>query len=73
MPAPSSIPVFIKSSSRFPEIEDSGHTGGKLPEDTEIAFERDKETNRVLNAFLVSTTADRTSHGGSYRIVPIRI
>ena len=30
---------------------------GELPDDTEIVFERDKETNRVLNAFLVPEAA----------------
>jgi preprotein translocase subunit SecD len=33
---------------------------GALPEDSEIAFERDKETNRVLSAYLVSAQADVT-------------
>jgi preprotein translocase subunit SecD len=33
---------------------------GELPEDTEVAFERDKETNRVLGAYLVGETPDLT-------------
>jgi preprotein translocase subunit SecD len=33
---------------------------GKLPEDTEIVFERDKETRRVLGAYLVKKTPDLT-------------
>ena len=33
---------------------------GELPADTEIAFERDKETQRVLTAFLVNEHADLT-------------
>ena len=34
--------------------------GGAVPEGMEIAFEREKETNRVLGAFLVSEKADVT-------------
>jgi preprotein translocase subunit SecD len=34
--------------------------GGELPEDTEVAFERDKETQRVITAYLVADTADLT-------------
>jgi preprotein translocase subunit SecD len=33
---------------------------GELPEDTEIVFERDKETQRVITAYLVADTADLT-------------
>jgi preprotein translocase subunit SecD len=33
---------------------------GELPKDSEIAFERDKETNRVLGAYLVGETPDLT-------------
>jgi preprotein translocase subunit SecD len=38
--------------AKFPE--------GELPEDTEIAFERDKETDRVLTAYLVGEEANLT-------------
>ena len=34
--------------------------GGKVPEEMELAFEREKETNRVLNAYLMSQKADVT-------------
>jgi preprotein translocase subunit SecD len=34
--------------------------GGAAPEGTELAFEREKETNRVLNAYLMSDKADVT-------------
>ena len=34
--------------------------GGKPPEGMELAFERDKQTNRVLNAYLMSEKADVT-------------
>ena len=34
--------------------------GGKLPEGMELAFEREKETNRVLSAYLMSDKADVT-------------
>ncbi len=37
---------------RFPD--------GELPDDTTIAFERDRETNRVLTAYLVGKEADLT-------------
>jgi len=33
---------------------------GTLPEDTEIVYERDKETQRVVTAYLVADTADLT-------------
>jgi preprotein translocase subunit SecD len=33
---------------------------GELPDDTEIVFERDKETQRVITAYLVADTADIT-------------
>ncbi len=34
--------------------------GGAVPEGVELAFEREKETNRVLNAYLMSEKADVT-------------
>jgi preprotein translocase subunit SecD len=34
--------------------------GGKLPEGMELAFEREKETQRILNAYLMSDKADVT-------------
>ncbi len=34
--------------------------GGAVPEGMELAFEREKETNRVLNAYLMSVKADVT-------------
>jgi preprotein translocase subunit SecD len=34
--------------------------GGALPDDSEIVFERDKETQRILTAYLVADTADLT-------------
>ncbi|MDH3214316.1 MAG: protein translocase subunit SecD [Myxococcales bacterium] len=37
-----------------------GKYAGELPKDTEIAFERDKETRRVLGAYLVRDTPDLT-------------
>jgi preprotein translocase subunit SecD len=33
---------------------------GELPDDTEVVFERDKETQRVITAYLVADTADLT-------------
>jgi preprotein translocase subunit SecD len=33
---------------------------GELPDDTEVVFEHDKETHRVITAFLVADTADIT-------------
>jgi preprotein translocase subunit SecD len=36
------------------------YTDGKLPDDTIVAFERDKETNRILNAYQVRDEADLT-------------
>jgi preprotein translocase subunit SecD len=33
---------------------------GKLPDDTEVVYERDKETQRVVTAYLVADTADLT-------------
>ena len=36
------------------------YTDGKLPEDSVIAFERDKETNRILSAYQVGAEADLT-------------
>ncbi|MEE8508050.1 MAG: protein translocase subunit SecD [Myxococcota bacterium] len=52
----------------FKLVQDSAQTeeillaryDGELPADTEIAFERDKETQRVLTAFLVNEHADLT-------------
>jgi len=37
-----------------------GQHGDSLPDDTEIVFERDKETQRVLNAYLVPDSANLT-------------
>jgi preprotein translocase subunit SecD len=42
------------------ELLRAKYPDGELPEDTTIAFERDKETDRVLNAYLVGEEANLT-------------
>jgi preprotein translocase subunit SecD len=50
---------IVRDTAPTQELLEDKHPSG-LPADTEIVFERDKETNRVLNAYLVSTTPDLT-------------
>ena len=50
---------IVKDTAPTQELLEDKHPNG-LPPDTEIVFERDKETNRVLNAFLVPVTPDLT-------------
>ena len=44
---------IVQATAQTEEILRTRYPEG-LPDDTQIAFERDKETNRVLNAYLVS-------------------
>jgi preprotein translocase subunit SecD len=50
---------IVRDTAQTEELLRARHPSG-LPSDTEIAFERDKETQRILSAFLVGTTADLT-------------
>jgi len=50
---------IVKDTAPSEELLRARHPGG-LPADTKIAFERDKETQRVLSAYLVGTQADIT-------------
>lgn len=50
---------IVRDQAQTEELLRANHPGG-LPEGTEIVFERDKETNRVLVAYLVADQADVT-------------
>jgi preprotein translocase subunit SecD len=50
---------IVHESAQTEEMLRAKHPNG-IPADTEIAFERDKETQRVLSAYLVGTSADLT-------------
>jgi preprotein translocase subunit SecD len=50
---------IVQDSAQTEELLRAKHAGG-LPADTEIAFERDKESQRVLAAYLVPVAADIT-------------
>jgi len=51
---------LVLDSAPTEELLRAKYPEGKLPEDTTIAFERDKETDRVLTAYLVSKDANLT-------------
>ncbi len=50
---------FVRDSTQTEELLRAKYPGG-IPPDTEIAFERDKESQRILAAYLVGTAADLT-------------
>jgi preprotein translocase subunit SecD len=50
---------LVKDSAPTEELL-LGPSEGALPDDSEVVFERDKETQRVITAFLVADTADLT-------------
>ena len=50
---------IVRDTAQTEELLRAKHPDG-LPPDTEIAFERDKESQRVLAAYLVPETADLT-------------
>jgi preprotein translocase subunit SecD len=50
---------IVQDQAQTEELLRARHVEG-LPERTEIVFERDKETERVINAYLVSEKADVT-------------
>jgi preprotein translocase subunit SecD len=50
---------IVRESAQTEELLRAKHPNG-LPADAEIAFERDKETQRILSAYLVGTAADLT-------------
>jgi preprotein translocase subunit SecD len=47
---------LVRDAAETEELMLAKH-GGELPEDMQMVFERDKETNRVLTAFLVDNAA----------------
>jgi preprotein translocase subunit SecD len=51
---------IVQDSAATEELLLGRYTDGLLPEGTEIAYERDRETNRILTAYLVSKDADIT-------------
>jgi preprotein translocase subunit SecD len=50
---------IVRAASETQELLEANYPDG-LPEGTEIAFERDRESQRVLNAYLVGQTPDIT-------------
>ncbi len=50
---------IVRETAQSEELLRAKHPTG-LPPDTQIAFERDKESQRVLSAYLLSKTADLT-------------
>jgi preprotein translocase subunit SecD len=50
---------IVRESAQSEELLRAKHPNG-LPPDAEIAFERDKATQRILSAYLVGTAADLT-------------
>jgi preprotein translocase subunit SecD len=50
---------LVKNSAPSEELL-LAESDGELPDDTEVVFERDKETQRVITAYLVADTADIT-------------
>ena len=50
---------IVREMAQSEELLRAKHPNG-LPADTRVAFERDKESQRVLSAFLVGDTADLT-------------
>jgi preprotein translocase subunit SecD len=51
---------IVQDAAATEELLLAKYTDGKLPEDTVVAFERDKETNRILTAYQVGAEADLT-------------
>ena len=51
---------IVRDIAQTEELLRAKYPGEVLPENTTIAFERDKETDRVLSAYLVSVDADLT-------------
>jgi preprotein translocase subunit SecD len=51
---------IVQEIAATEELLLANYTDGKLPEDTVVAFERDKESNRVLSAYQVGAEADLT-------------
>ncbi len=51
---------IVQDTAATKELLVARYAEGALPEGTEIAYERDRETNRVLSAYLVSEDADIT-------------
>ncbi len=51
---------IVLDSAPTEELLRAKYPDGQLPEGTTVAFERDKETDRVLTAYLVSKDADLT-------------
>ena len=50
---------LVRDQAQTETLLEAAHPGG-LPEGTEIVVEREKQTNRVLNAYLVAERADLT-------------
>ena len=51
---------IVRDFAQTEELLRAKYPDGGLPEDTAIAFERDRETDRVLGAYLVGEEADLT-------------
>jgi len=51
---------IVRDSAPTEELLLDKYPDGAFPEDTKVAFERDKETDRVLTAYLVAEEADLT-------------
>jgi preprotein translocase subunit SecD len=51
---------IVQDVAQTEELMRDKYPNGELPENTTIAFERDKETDRVLTAYLVGKEADLT-------------